>query len=95
MISNTTFIGNNSNAVASSSMDDFVILKKFNVKVHPHKAPQIIEILRLSPIFTRSNAIPMTRSIMSHHHLGAYLAIRTISLFYVFAENTGQGVNLC
>lgn len=45
VLANTTFIGNHTYAVASSVMYGFIILKKFNVNVHPPKAPQIIEVM--------------------------------------------------
>jgi len=41
VISNTTLCGN----LSKASISDFVILKKFNVTLHPPKAPQIIEVL--------------------------------------------------
>jgi len=43
IISNVAILGNNTNALATSSMSDFVIMKKFNAKIYPPKAPQILE----------------------------------------------------
>jgi len=47
--SNTALCGNLSTAVASNSLSNFVILKKFEVTLHPPKAPRIIEVLWKHP----------------------------------------------
>jgi len=44
IISSTALTGNLSKVVASASVSNFVILKRFNVRIHPPKAPNIIEV---------------------------------------------------
>ena len=41
--SNVALSGNTSQATSNSSMTDFAILKKFNIHIHPPRAPQIKE----------------------------------------------------
>lgn len=43
--SNVTLSGNNPQAPSNSSMTDFAIIKKFNVNIHPPRAPQIKEVI--------------------------------------------------
>jgi len=43
--SNTALCGNISKVVASNNISNFVILKKFDVTLHPPRAPQIIEVI--------------------------------------------------
>jgi hypothetical protein len=50
IISNTSLAGNLTNKKGYSSMTDFIILKKFNVNLHPPQALQIIEVLWNPPI---------------------------------------------
>jgi hypothetical protein len=45
VIASTCLSGNLSKVVASASISNFVILKKFNVNLHPPKAPKIIEVI--------------------------------------------------
>lgn len=88
-----------SNAVAASSMDDFVILKKFNVKVHPLKALQIIEVLWNSPIFQqiKCNTDDSFNNVTSS--FGGIFRDKDYKFILCFAENTGQrsafNVELC
>jgi len=49
IISGTALTGNLSKVVASASVSNFVILKCFNVSIHPPKAPNIIEVLWKPP----------------------------------------------
>ncbi|XP_024636247.1 uncharacterized protein [Medicago truncatula] len=43
--SSVSFTGNNTTLTSSSSMTDFQILKKFNISIHPPKAPVIKEVI--------------------------------------------------
>jgi hypothetical protein len=47
---NVTMAGNRSKGCAYSSISNFSILKKFNVTIHPSKAPDIKGVIWHSPI---------------------------------------------
>jgi hypothetical protein len=49
IISNVALSGNLSKKVASPSIANFIILKKFNVSLHPPRAPKIIEVIWQPP----------------------------------------------
>jgi len=50
IFSNVALTGNLSKKVASPSIANFVILKEFNVYLHPPRAPNIIEVIWQPPI---------------------------------------------
>ncbi|RHN40929.1 putative ribonuclease H-like domain, reverse transcriptase zinc-binding domain-containing protein [Medicago truncatula] len=91
VISNTALSGNLTKAVASASISNFVILKKFNVNLHPHKAPKIIEVLRKPPIplWTKCNTDGSSTSTSSA--CGGIFRNHDSALLLCFAENTGEG----
>ncbi|KAI5412083.1 hypothetical protein KIW84_056950 [Lathyrus oleraceus] len=45
ILSEVAFIGNITAKMVRSSMHEFTITKTFNVDLHPHKAPRIVEVL--------------------------------------------------
>ncbi|XP_024632903.1 uncharacterized protein [Medicago truncatula] len=51
IIANVSMSGNNTSKAACNSIIEFSILKTFNIAIHPPKAPKIIEVLWLPPIF--------------------------------------------
>ena len=91
IIANTTFIGNYTSAVASSVMTDFIILNKFNVMIHPPKAPKIIEVLWNPPTF---QCIKCNTDGSANHATSACGGIfrdKYSNFLLCFAQNTGQG----
>jgi len=84
-------LGNHTNALATSSISDFVILKKINVKLHPPKAPQIFEIIWQPPIFqwikcnTDGAATSTTSSCVG------IFRNRDADFLLCFSENLGTG----
>jgi len=90
IIANTSFIGNHSSAVASSSMFDFIILKKFNVNVHPTKAPQIIEVIWHPPIFHWMKCNTDGSANNSTSACGGIFRDKDSKFLLCFAQNTGQ-----
>jgi len=51
ILADANLSGNLTSKTSSSAISDFVILKTFNVNIHPPKAPSIIEVLWQPPIF--------------------------------------------
>jgi len=86
IISNSSIAGNLTNKKALSSLYDFVILKKFNVGIHPPNAPKIIEVLWNSPIlnWTKCNTDGSTTS--SASACGGILEIRMLNFFFVLLK---------
>jgi ribonuclease HI len=91
ILSNTYFAGNNSKAVASSSITDFAVLKKFHVDIHPPKAPKIIEVLWHPPIFQwiKCNTDGSSNDVTSS--CGGIFSDKDLTFLCCFAENTGKG----
>lgn len=90
LISSTNLSGNNILATSSSSMYDFTIIKKFNITLHPPRAPQIIEVLWHPPILNwiKCNSDGSSTSISSG--CGGIFRNHNSDFLLCFAENTGQ-----
>jgi len=91
IISNLAISGNNTNALATSSMYDFVIMKKFNGKIHPLKAPQILEVIWQPPVFhwTKCNTDETGTSTSSSY--GGIFRNKDANFLLCFSENLGPG----
>lgn len=76
--------------VASASISNFLILKKFNVTIHPPKAPKIIEVIWRPPIphWIKCNTDGSSRSHSSA--CGGIFGNHDADLLLCFAENTGE-----
>jgi len=72
-------------------MTDFIILKKFNVTVHPSKAPKIIEVLWNPSTFQwiKCNTDGSANSTTSA--CGGIFRDKDSNFLMCFAQNTGQG----
>jgi len=94
VISNSTLFGNLSKTVASPSISNFVILKKFNVSLHPPRAPRIIEVIwqRPSPGWTKCNTDGSTNVNLSS--CGGIFRDSNSKLLICFGESTGIGNSL-
>jgi ribonuclease HI len=91
VISNSALAGNLSKSVASPSISNFVILKKFNVNLHPPRAPRIIEIIWQppSPGWTKCNTDGSTNGNSSS--CGGIFRDGNSNLLICFGESTGIG----
>jgi len=90
IISNVNITGNCTNAT-SLSMLDFSLLKKFNITLHPPKAPQIKEIFWNPPLplWMKCNTDGAASSITSA--CGGIFRNHKADFVFCFAENTGAG----
>ncbi|RHN73363.1 putative ribonuclease H-like domain, ankyrin repeat-containing domain-containing protein [Medicago truncatula] len=91
IISNVSLSSNLSQTVASSSITDFIIMKKFNVSIHPPKAPRIIEVVWHPPIFDwiKCNTDGAATNVSSS--CGGIFRNKDSMFLLCFAENTGIG----
>lgn len=91
VLSSTALCGNLSTAVASSSISNFVILKKFNVTLHPPKAPRIIEVIWSPPPSTwvKCNTDGSSTNLVSS--CGGVFRDTSSNFLLCFAEFTGNG----
>lgn len=82
--------GNISKAVASASVSNFVILKSFNVSIHPPKAPNIIEVLWKPhpPHWIKCNTDGSSTAHASA--CGGIFSNHEADLLLCFAENVGK-----
>ena len=89
IISSTSMSGNNTKAAASSSMSEFVIMKKFNVNIHPPNAPKIIEVIWHPPINNsiKCNSDGSSNSLTSSR--GGIFRNSNVDFLLGFAENVG------
>lgn len=87
----TTLCGNLTTAVASSSISNFVLLKKFNVILHPPRAPKIIEVIWKPPPpnWIKCNTDGSSNNLISSCG-GVFRDINSNTLL-CFAEHTGMG----
>jgi ribonuclease HI len=91
IISNVSLSSNLSNTVASSSISDFIILKKFNVCIHPPKAPKIIEVVWHPPIFRWIKCNTDGSATNTSSSCGGIFRDKDAKFLLCFAENTGIG----
>ncbi|MCH91676.1 glycerol-3-phosphate dehydrogenase [Trifolium medium] len=89
IISSTSLAGNKSNCVASSSITDFLILKRLNVTIHPPKAPIIKEIWWQPPMdhWVKCNTDGASNKTTSS--CGGVFKNHNTEFLRGFAENTG------
>lgn len=94
IISNVALSGNLSKKVASPSIANFIILKKFNVSLHPPRAPKIIEVLWQPPprAWVKCNTDGSTNGILSS--CGGIFRNYKAEFMICFGENTGPGDSL-
>jgi len=91
VLSSIALCGNLSKTVASSSISNFVILKKFNVTLHPPRAPKIIEILWRPPppSWVKCNTDGSSTNMLAS--CGGVLEITFPTFFFVLLKNNGVG----
>jgi len=91
IISNVSLSCNLSNTVASSSISDFIILKKLNISIHPPKAPKIIEVIWTPPIlhWIKCNTDGSANHLTSSR--GGIFRDKDSKYLLGFAENTRTG----
>jgi len=89
-ITSTCLTGNLSKTVASASISNFVILKKFNVSLHPPKAPKIIEVIWKPPLPLRTKCNTDGSSTALTSACGGIFRDHDSNFLLCFAENTGQ-----
>jgi len=94
IISNAALSGNLSSKVASPSISNFVILKKFSVTLHPPRAPKIIVVIWQppSPNWTKCNTDGSTSGNM--YSCGGIFRNCNSDMLICFGENTGTGNSL-
>ena len=90
VIASTCLSGNLSKIVAAASINNFVILKKFNVSLHPPKAPKIIEVIWKPPLplWIKCNTDGSSNAITSA--CGGIFRDHHSNFLLCFAENTGH-----
>jgi len=81
----------NCSRATSISMSDFVLLKKFNVTIHPPRAPVIKEVFwnPLLANWIKCNADDS--SVANNSACGGIFRDANVDFLFCFAENTGQG----
>jgi len=89
IISATSLSGNNTKAAASSCMTEFVIMKKFNVNLHPPNAPKIIEVIWHHPITNWINCNTDGSSNSHTSSCGGIFRNSNVDFLLCFAENVG------
>jgi len=90
IISSTSLAGNLTSKKASSTMLDFTILKKFNVSLHPPKAPKIIEVLGILPSLIGSNETNGSATTNTSAR-GGIFRDKEAKFLLCFVENTSLG----
>jgi len=91
IISNVSLSCNLSNAVPSSAISDFIILKKLNVCIHPPKAPRIIEVIWHPPIFQWIKCNTDGSASNNTSSCGGLFRDKDSKFILYFADNTGSG----
>jgi len=91
IISSVSLSCNLSNAVASSAISDFIILKKLNVCIHPPKAPRIIEVIWHPPIFQWIKCNTDGSSSNNTSSCGGLFRDKDSKFILCFADNIGSG----
>lgn len=90
IISSTSLAENITNATASSCLQEFTFIKKFNINIHPPKAPQIYEVIWQPPIHhwvkgnTDGASNPQTVAV------GGIFRDNEANFLLGFIENVGQ-----
>ena len=94
IISNTALSGNHTKYVASASISNFVILKKFNVTLHSPRAPLIIEVIWQPPppFWIKCNTDGSTNGNLSS--CGGIFRDSKSDFLLCFGENAGIGNSL-
>jgi len=90
-MSNTALSGNLSKKVAYANVPNFMLLRKFNVKLNPPKAPQVIEIIWHPPLpnWTKCNTDGSTINNLST--CGGIFRNSRSKYLLCFSESTGLG----
>jgi hypothetical protein len=86
IMSNTALSGNLSKTVAYANVSNFMLLRKFNVRMHPPKAPKVIEVICQPPFQTGPNAILMNQPMEISHLVGEFSEITTLSSCFVLVK---------
>jgi len=89
IISNTSLSGSYTSC-DHSNINDFVFLKKFNIDIHPPKAPKIIEVLWNPPPFHWIKCNTDGSSNMQTSSCGGIFRNRNADILLCFAENIGH-----
>jgi ribonuclease HI len=87
----TSLCGNLTTDVASSNISNFVILKKFNVTLHPPRAPKIIEVIWKPPPpnWVKCNTDGSSNNLLSS--CGGIFRDNNSNTLLCFAEHKGTG----
>lgn len=90
IIANTSLAGNITNATASSCLQEFTFIKKFNISIHPPKAPQIHEVIWQPPLqqWVKCNTDGAANS--SSASSGGIFRDSEGNFLLAFAEQVGQ-----
>jgi ribonuclease HI len=90
ILSNTSITGNKTSCISSSSMRDFMILKRLNVNLHPPKPTIVKEVLWQPPLDHWVKCNTDGASTSSTSSCGGIFRNHNADLLYCFAENIGR-----
>lgn len=90
LISSTSLSGNNTLATSNSNLYDFAFIKKFNINLHPPRAPQIIEVIWHPPISNWFKCNSDGSSNSNTSGCGGIFRNHNSDFLLCFAENTGK-----
>ena len=90
IISSIALSVNLTNATASSSISEFALIKKFNINLHPPRAPQIIDVTWQPPIphWIKCNTDGASSSLTAS--CGGIFRDSAADFLLGFAENVGN-----
>ena len=78
IISAVALSGNNTAKASNSSIRDFTLLKKFNIRIKPPKPPIILEVIWSPLLPIGSNATPMVLLVIILLHVEVFSGILTL-----------------
>lgn len=90
IISNTSQAGNNTNATSSSCLQEFTFIKKFNINLHPPRAPRIYEVIWQPPLHSWVKCNTDGASNSQAASSGGLFRDSEANFLLGFSENVGQ-----
>jgi hypothetical protein len=91
IMSSTALSGNLSKAAAHGNVSNFMMLRKFSVKLHPPRAPRVINVIWIlpSPNWIKCKTNGSTTG--NHSSCGGIFRNSNLDFLLCFGENTGLG----